>query len=132
MYAGHPRSDRDGARRRTPVDAADALRAIPGAPSDQRRVWAPTSRTGVPASFLSCRAGICELLAAGVDMAEVERTIEAYALDRDEKSALWLWAIGRRRRPRSEPDRSPEQRPGSHTLTPAQNDNLLWKGAGHD
>lgn len=57
------------------------------------------SSTDFPASFRSCRAGVGELLAAGVDMAEVERTIEAYALDRDQKDALWLWAIGQRERP---------------------------------
>lgn len=57
------------------------------------------SATEIPASFLSCRAGVCELLVAGVPMAEVERTIDAYPLERDHKDALWLWAIGRREQP---------------------------------
>jgi hypothetical protein len=34
-------------------------------------------------------------------MGLVERTIDASALDRDEKDALWLWSRGRR--PRSHP-----------------------------
>lgn len=56
----------------------------------------------IPASFLSCRAVVCELLEGGADIAEVERTIDAYALERDHKDALWLWAVGRRERPRSD------------------------------
>ncbi len=57
------------------------------------------SATEIPASFLSCRAGVGELLAAGVPMAEVERAIGGYALERDHKDTLWLWAIGRREQP---------------------------------
>ena len=57
------------------------------------------SAAEIPASFLACRAGVCELLAAGVEMAEVERTIDAYPLERDQKDALWLWAIVRREQP---------------------------------
>jgi hypothetical protein len=63
--------------------------------------------------------GVRELLAAGVDMTEVERTIEAYCLDRDHKDALWLWAMGRRERPLREATMSPDHRPGRHTLTAA-------------
>lgn len=77
------------------------------------------STTDSPASFLSSRAGIRELLVAGVDMAEVERTIAADSLDQDQKDALWLWAIGQRARTLSAGGTSPEHPPARHTLTPA-------------
>lgn len=48
-----------------------------------------------PAFFDCCRAGVAELIDAGAGMEVVERTIDAYALDPDEKDALWLWARGR-------------------------------------
>lgn len=56
-----------------------------------------------PPFFDFCRAGVADLLDAHVDMETVERTIDAYALQGDEKDALWLWAIGRRDHDSSEP-----------------------------
>lgn len=56
------------------------------------------SSANAPAVFDGCRASVDELLDAGVDMGVVERTIDDYALDREEKDALWLWASGRRDR----------------------------------
>jgi hypothetical protein len=47
------------------------------------------------AVFDGCRDRVGELLDARADMGVVERTIDAYALDRDEKDALWLWSRGR-------------------------------------
>lgn len=47
------------------------------------------------AVFDGCRDRVEELLDARADMGVVERTIDAYALDRDEKDALWLWSHGR-------------------------------------
>jgi hypothetical protein len=111
MYAGHPRRSRQRLAAMA-GDAADDRPAI-----SVRRVLsggrarrcadahattnpaAPMSATEIPDPFLSCRAGVGELLAGGVPMAEVERTIDAYPLDRDQKDALWLWAIGRREQP---------------------------------
>ena len=54
--------------------------------------------TDVPTFFDCCRAGVHELLAVNAEMDVVERTIGAYALDPEEKDALWLWASGRRDR----------------------------------
>jgi len=51
-----------------------------------------------PVFFDCCRAAITELIEADAGMDVVECTIDAYALDRDEEDALWLWAAGRRTR----------------------------------
>jgi hypothetical protein len=48
-------------------------------------------------------------------MGVVETAIDAYALDRDEKDALWLWSYGRRAR-----NASGRQRPA------------MSEGHGHD
>ncbi len=56
------------------------------------------THTSAPAFFDGCRARVDELLDAHVDMGVVEHTIDAYALDRDAKDALWLWVYGRRAR----------------------------------
>jgi hypothetical protein len=50
------------------------------------------------AVFDGCRDRVGKLLDANADMRVVERTIDAYALDRDEKDALWLWSDGQRPR----------------------------------
>jgi hypothetical protein len=77
------------------------------------------STTDSPASFLSSRTGVRELLAAGADMAAVERAIEADTLDRDQKDALWLWAIGQRARTLGAGGTSPQHRPTRHAPTKA-------------
>jgi len=51
-----------------------------------------------PVFFDCCRAAIAELIETDAGMDVVECTIDAYALERDEKDALWLWAAGRRTR----------------------------------
>ncbi|CAN5461541.1 hypothetical protein BH20ACT17_BH20ACT17_00250 [soil metagenome] len=48
--------------------------------------------------FDRCRVGVDELLDARTDMRAIEGTIDDYALDEEEKDALWLWASGRRSR----------------------------------
>ncbi len=53
------------------------------------------TRADTPAFFDCCCAGAAELLDAGAGMDVIQATIEAYALDREEKDALWLWAHGR-------------------------------------
>lgn len=88
------------------------------------------SSSDLPAPFVSCRARIRELLAAGVDMSEVERTIEAESLDRDEQDALWLWAIGQRGLCASRTYDPINGRGSTHPRRPS-NDNVL-KGTGHD
>ena len=50
------------------------------------------------AVFDGCLDRVGKLLDANADMRVVERTIDAYALDRDEKDALWLWSDGQRPR----------------------------------
>lgn len=60
------------------------------------------SASDITASFPSCQAGIRELLESGIHIAEVERTIDAYPLEREHKDALWLWAVGGRERPGSD------------------------------
>ena len=54
--------------------------------------------TGAPPAFDGCRERLDELVRARGDMDAVERVIDSYALDRDLKDALWLWASGRRDR----------------------------------
>jgi hypothetical protein len=49
-------------------------------------------------SFDGCRQRVDELLDAHVDIGVVEVTIDAFALSREEKDALWLWASGQRDR----------------------------------
>jgi hypothetical protein len=70
MQAVRPRTGRGGKRSATSID--------------------------VPTFFDCCRAGVNELLDANVEMDVVERAIDTYALDSEEKDALWLWASGRR------------------------------------
>jgi hypothetical protein len=50
------------------------------------------------AVFDGCRERVDDLLDANADRRLVDSTIDAYALDRDEKDALWLWSHGRRPR----------------------------------
>ena len=65
--------------------------------------------------FDRCRMEIDELLDARADMGLVERTTDAYALDDEEKDALWLWASGRRNRLASDASaRSPIGRADAH------------------
>lgn len=52
------------------------------------------STTNTPAFFDCCRAGVAELIDAHAGMDVIERTVDAYALGREEKDALWLWARG--------------------------------------
>jgi len=47
------------------------------------------------AVFDGCRDRVGKLLDAHADMGVVESAIDASALDRDEKDALWLWSHGR-------------------------------------
>ena len=66
--------------------------------------------------FDRCRVGIDELLDAHTNMRAIECTIDDYALDGEEKDALWLWASGRR-----------------HRLASDASDRLiLGRGAAHD
>jgi hypothetical protein len=51
--------------------------------------------------FDGWRSRVDELLAARVPMSVVECMIDAYALDREAKDALWLWASARRDRLKS-------------------------------
>ena len=53
------------------------------------------SRIDAPSFFDCCRAAIAELLDADAGMDVIQRAIDAYALDREQQDALWLWAIGR-------------------------------------
>lgn len=59
------------------------------------------SSTKATAVFDGCRDRVDELLEANADMRVVDSTIDAYALDRDEKDALWLWSHGCRPRGRA-------------------------------
>lgn len=59
------------------------------------------STVDAPPVFDCCRDAVTELVEAGADVDVVERAIETYALDRDEKDALWLWLWGLRRPTRS-------------------------------
>jgi hypothetical protein len=71
------------------------------------------------AVFDGCRDGVEKLLDARADMSVVESTIDAYALDRDEKDALWLWSRGRR--------------PRSHARnTGGRKRSAMSEGHGHD
>lgn len=54
-----------------------------------------------PALYETCRARLECLLDVAGDIDDVERTIEGYALDRENKAALWLWATARRAQPTS-------------------------------
>jgi len=70
-----------------------------------------------PTSYFDrCRVGIDELLGARTNMRTIEGTIDTYALDEEEKDALWLWASGRRDR---------------HGSIPAELSAAGW-GDGHD
>jgi hypothetical protein len=68
------------------------------------------------AVFDGCRDRVEKLLDAHADMGVVESTIDAYALDRDEKDALWLWSRG--------------QRPRSHAR--GRQRSAMSEGHGHD
>jgi hypothetical protein len=48
--------------------------------------------------FDRCRSRVDELFDAHVPMDLVERMIDAHALEREDKDALWLWASARRDR----------------------------------
>ena len=54
--------------------------------------------TASPILYDRCRARVQELVDTRTEMADVERAIEVYPLDSDERAALWLWASGRRAR----------------------------------
>ncbi|MGH2918796.1 MAG: hypothetical protein ACRDLS_09410 [Solirubrobacteraceae bacterium] len=54
------------------------------------------SNTNALVRYDGCRVQVDKLVEARADMGVVERAIESYALDSDEKAALWLWANGRR------------------------------------
>jgi len=89
------------------------------------------SNTNAPPFFDCCRAAVAELLDANTDFDLVERTIDTYALGREEKDALWLWAFAMRhahRRPIAPPDHGPAVNASGQqqtaTATPA--------GEGHD
>jgi hypothetical protein len=57
---------------------------------------ASVSSRKATAVFNGCRDRVDKLLDANADRRVVDSTIDAYALDRDEKDALWLWSHGRR------------------------------------
>lgn len=59
------------------------------------------STADAPLVFDCCRDAVTELVEAGADLDVVERAIETYGLDRDEKDALWLWLWGLSRPARS-------------------------------
>ncbi|MEA2127378.1 MAG: hypothetical protein QOJ85_269 [Solirubrobacteraceae bacterium] len=61
--------------------------------------------TVAPPAFDGCREQLDELVRGRADMDAVERVIDAFALDRDSKDALWLWASGRRDRLARQPSR---------------------------
>jgi hypothetical protein len=92
------------------------------------------SGTAAPAAFDCYRARIGELLDGHADMVVVEHAIAAaYALDGEEKDALWLWASGRRDRRCSGAPEPPII--GSTAATEARDPNDILdypKGAGHD
>lgn len=48
--------------------------------------------------FEGYRERLDDLIGVDTDIDDVERTIEGYALDRENKAALWLWATARRER----------------------------------
>jgi len=78
------------------VDRA-AARSLRGGGERGDGVAASAQRPGF---FDCCRAGIAELLEADAAIDVLERTIDAYALDREEKAVLWLWAAARPARSR--------------------------------
>ena len=87
----------------------------------------------ITASFLSCQAGVRELLVDGVDIVEVERTIDAYPLERDHKDALWLWAVGGRERPGSDTSDHPLTAGAQRTTPRTDRHRARLEGvAGHD
>jgi len=70
------------------------------------------TRTEAPVHFDGCRERVDELVETHADMGVVERTIDTYALGREEKDALWLWASGRRDRLATHGDRPQPVIPG--------------------
>jgi hypothetical protein len=83
--------------------------------------------TNPPPLFDCCRAGVAELLDAHADFDVVERTIDTYALGREEKDALWLWASARRR-----PVAAPDRRPAVHARNWQPSKIATTAGEGHD
>jgi hypothetical protein len=91
------------------------------------------SSTVAPVVFDGYRSWVDELLAKNVPMGVVEHMIDACALEREDRDALWLWASGRR-------DRLISGAPQTWIIgstVPAeageQHDTLGYpKGAGHD
>jgi hypothetical protein len=91
------------------------------------------SQATTPAVFDRCRARIEELLEGHADMSVVERTIDdQYALDRDQKDALWLWASGRRTRLISDPADGPFIGDTSPARARDPRDNLRYPTDAHD
>lgn len=45
-----------------------------------------------PGLYDSCRATLDAMMHAGASVQALERAIEAFPVDREERSALWLWA----------------------------------------
>lgn len=56
------------------------------------------SATDHAAVFDSYRTRLQDVLAENDDITSVEHVIDSYALDSEEKAALWLWAIAPRDR----------------------------------
>jgi hypothetical protein len=73
--------------------------------------------TGAAVGFEHCRAEVQGLVERRTEIGVVERVIDAYPLDRDERAALWLWACGCRVWRRSRPigPRGAADRPRPHT-----------------
>lgn len=92
------------------------------------------SSPAAPVYFDCCRAQIDELLHAHADMGVVERTIDdTYALDREEKDALWVWAAGRRDRLVSDASDCPTIGSTVRIGAGDPTDDLRYpRGAGHD
>lgn len=91
------------------------------------------SSTVAPVVFDGYRSWVDELLAENVPMGVIEQMIDACALERENRDALWLWASGRRDRLIS--GASHARIIGSTAPTEAgePHDTLGYpKGAGHD
>lgn len=54
---------------------------------------APMSAIDATTVFDACRERLQALIGDHADITVVERAIDAYPLDDEEKAALWLWAI---------------------------------------
>lgn len=73
--------------------------------------------TGAAVGFEHCRAEVQKLVEGRTETDVVERVIDAYPLDREERGALWLWACGCRAWRRSKPigQDGAADRPRPHT-----------------